>query len=57
MSAGHLCRQFRLAYGESPYAYLMTRRIERMATNGCERRRCVPLWERIQWLSASPILG
>ncbi|MGP8304220.1 helix-turn-helix transcriptional regulator [Streptomyces inhibens] len=29
MSAGHLNRQFRLAYGESPYAYLMTRRIER----------------------------
>ncbi len=29
LSAGHLSRQFRLAYGESPYAYLMTRRIER----------------------------
>ncbi|WP_460946181.1 helix-turn-helix transcriptional regulator [Okibacterium endophyticum] len=29
MSAGHLSRQFRQAYGESPYAYLMTRRIER----------------------------
>ena len=29
MSAGHLSRQFRLAYGESPYAYLMTRRMER----------------------------
>lgn len=29
MSAGHLSRQFRLAYGESPYAYLMTRRVER----------------------------
>jgi AraC-like DNA-binding protein len=29
MSAGHLCRQFRCAYGESPYSYLMTRRIER----------------------------
>ncbi|MCM0676912.1 helix-turn-helix transcriptional regulator, partial [Micromonospora phytophila] len=25
----HLSRQFRLAYGESPYSYLMTRRIER----------------------------
>jgi transcriptional regulator GlxA family with amidase domain len=32
MSAGHLSRQFRLAYGESPYAYLMTRRIERAMT-------------------------
>jgi AraC-like DNA-binding protein len=29
MSAGHLSRQFKRAYGESPYAYLMTRRIER----------------------------
>jgi AraC-like DNA-binding protein len=29
MSAGHLSREFRLAYGEPPYGYLMTRRIER----------------------------
>lgn len=29
MSAGHLSRHFKAAYGESPYAYLMTRRIER----------------------------
>jgi len=29
MSAGHLSREFKRAYGESPYAYLMTRRIER----------------------------
>ena len=29
MSAGHLSRQFRQAYGESPYSYVMTRRIER----------------------------
>ena len=29
MSAGHFSRQFRLTYGESPYGYLMTRRIER----------------------------
>lgn len=29
LSAGHLSRQFRLAYGEAPYGYLMTRRIER----------------------------
>ena len=29
MSAGHLSREFRLAYGESPCGYLMTRRIER----------------------------
>jgi len=29
MSAGHLSREFRLAYSESPYSYLMTRRIER----------------------------
>jgi AraC-like DNA-binding protein len=32
MSAGHLSRQFRLAYGEPPYSYLMTRRIERAMT-------------------------
>jgi AraC-like DNA-binding protein len=32
MSAGHLSREFRLAYGESPYGYLMTRRIERAMT-------------------------
>jgi transcriptional regulator GlxA family with amidase domain len=29
MSAGHFSRAFRVAYGESPYSYLMTRRIER----------------------------
>jgi AraC-like DNA-binding protein len=29
MSAGHLSREFRLAYGEAPYGDLMTRRIER----------------------------
>ncbi|WP_372493812.1 helix-turn-helix transcriptional regulator [Prauserella aidingensis] len=32
MSAGHLSRRFREAYGESPYSYLMTRRIERAMT-------------------------
>ncbi|QGG94241.1 helix-turn-helix transcriptional regulator [Actinomarinicola tropica] len=29
MSAGHFSRAFKRAYGESPYSYLMTRRIER----------------------------
>jgi AraC-like DNA-binding protein len=29
MSAGHLSREFKRAFGESPYGYLMTRRIER----------------------------
>ena len=29
MSVGHFIRQFRRAYGESPYSYLMTRRVER----------------------------
>ncbi len=29
MSPGHLSREFRRAYGEPPYGYLMTRRIER----------------------------
>ncbi|MGW3350337.1 helix-turn-helix transcriptional regulator [Nonomuraea rubra] len=32
LSAGHLSRLFRAAYGESPYSYLMTRRIERAMT-------------------------
>jgi AraC-like DNA-binding protein len=32
MSAGHLSREFRRVYGESPYSYLMTRRIERAMT-------------------------
>ena len=29
MSPSHFARQFRAAYGETPYGYLMTRRIER----------------------------
>jgi len=29
MSSGHFSRAFRSAFGESPYSYLMTRRIER----------------------------
>ena len=29
MSPGHFSREFRAAYGETPYSYLMTRRIER----------------------------
>jgi AraC-like DNA-binding protein len=29
MSPSHFSRQFRIAFGETPYAYLMTRRIER----------------------------
>jgi transcriptional regulator GlxA family with amidase domain len=32
MSTGHFSRSFRAAYGESPYSYLMTRRIERAMT-------------------------
>jgi AraC-like DNA-binding protein len=32
LSAGHLSREFRAAFGESPYSYLMTRRIERAMT-------------------------
>src|SRR5699024_8506734 len=32
MSGGHLSREFKRAYGESPYSYLMTRRIERAMT-------------------------
>jgi AraC-like DNA-binding protein len=32
MSPAHFSRQFRAAYGETPYSYLMTRRIERAMT-------------------------
>jgi AraC-like DNA-binding protein len=32
ISAGHLSREFKSAFGESPYSYLMTRRIERAMT-------------------------
>ena len=32
ISAGHLSREFSRIYGESPYSYLMTRRIERAMT-------------------------
>jgi transcriptional regulator GlxA family with amidase domain len=32
MSPAHFSRRFRAAYGETPYAYLMTRRIERAQT-------------------------
>lgn len=32
VSAGHLARRFVAAYGEPPYSYLMTRRIERAMT-------------------------
>ena len=32
MSPAHFSREFRQAYGETPYSYLMTRRIERAMT-------------------------
>ncbi|MGH3350202.1 MAG: helix-turn-helix transcriptional regulator [Nocardioides sp.] len=32
MSSGHLSREFKKAYGEPPYSYLMTRRVERAMT-------------------------
>jgi AraC-like DNA-binding protein len=41
MSAGHLSRQFRAAYGESPCGYLMTRRIERAMALLCRGDRSV----------------
>jgi methylphosphotriester-DNA--protein-cysteine methyltransferase len=34
MSPSHFARQFRAAYGETPYGYLMTRRIERGLHDG-----------------------
>ena len=32
MSTGHFSRSFKAVFGESPYSYLMTRRIERAKT-------------------------
>jgi AraC-like DNA-binding protein len=32
MSSGHFSRSFRAAFGETPYSFLMTRRIERAMT-------------------------
>ncbi len=32
MSVGHFQRSFKVAYGETPYGYLMTRRVERAMT-------------------------
>jgi AraC-like DNA-binding protein len=53
MSPRHFARQFRAAYGETPYAYLMTRRIERAksllrrgdvsVTDACMRVGCTSL--------------
>ena len=35
MSPAHFSRKFRAAYGETPYSYLMTRRIERAKSLHC----------------------
>jgi AraC-like DNA-binding protein len=53
MSPGHFARRFRAAYGETPYGYLMTRRIERAkallrggevsVTDACMRVGCTSL--------------
>jgi AraC-like DNA-binding protein len=53
MSPGHFARRFRAAYGETPYTYLMTRRIERAkallrrgdvsVTDACMRVGCTSL--------------
>jgi AraC-like DNA-binding protein len=53
MSPSHFSRRFRAAYGESPYGYLMTRRIERAkallrrgdvsVTDACVRVGCTSL--------------
>jgi AraC-like DNA-binding protein len=53
ISPSHFSRQFRVAYGESPYVYLMTRRIERAkallrrgdvsVTEACMRVGCTSL--------------
>ena len=42
LSAGHLSREFKQAFGESPYSYLMTRRIERSMALLRDRRTGAP---------------
>ena len=53
MSAGHFSREFRLAYGESPYGYLMARRIERAGSRSAASTRV--RWPRRTAGSASPL--
>jgi AraC-like DNA-binding protein len=52
MSSAHFSRKFREAYGETPYSYLMTRRIERAmsflrqgmsVTDSCDAVGCTSL--------------
>lgn len=52
LSSAHFSRRFRAVYGETPYAYLMTRRIERAGallragasvTDACMRVGCTSL--------------
>src|SRR5690606_22928715 len=53
MSPAHFSRRFRAAYGETPYSYLMTRRIGRRGAAGAglaavgRARLCVPrpVWQ------------
>src|ERR1700740_667567 len=42
MSPAHFSRQFRAVYGETPYSYLMTRRIERAKARLRRRDMSVP---------------
>src|SRR5512132_1750404 len=55
MSPGHFSRSFRAAFGETPYSYLMTRRIERakgllrrgdLQVTESASRSAVPRWGR-----------
>jgi AraC-like DNA-binding protein len=41
LSRAHFSREFRLAFGESPHVYLLTRRLERAATLLCNTDRSV----------------
>jgi len=54
MSAGHLSREFRRAYGESPYSYLMTRRIERRWRCCVEATSALPTSARGRCSSLAP---
>src|SRR6202451_2474182 len=63
MSPAHFSRQFRAAYGETPYGYLMTRRIERAmalmrggmsVTDACMTVGCTSLGSFRSRLTAGP---
>lgn len=53
MSPSHFARRFRAAYGETPYGFLMTRRVERamaLLRRGDDGAAAVPACVARAWL-------